>query len=211
MAGDKQYFYYINKLMQERDVELTFLCSNPFERTNFKSGFCGFDVNISKQANYHAISNFDSLKMITFYLKQFLLNPRYINSSLLDTASGFWSYYGIRHNYLSFFDYYQWREDEVEQKLNSELRWEYSSDTESSWRIGDGTAPFYNYIYLHLAGLTENDALRSNQVRAGHLSREKAFELIKRDNKNRAESLYWYFERLGLDPFETIDKLNSKL
>lgn len=211
MAGDKQYFYYINKLMQERDVNLTFLCSNPFERTNFKSGFCGFDVNKSKQDNYHAISNFDSLKMITFYLKHFLLNPSYINSSLLDTVSGFWSYYGMKHNYLSFFDYYQWREEEVEQKLNSDLRWEYSTDTESSWRIGDGTAPFYNYIYLHLAGLTENDALRSNQVRAGHLSREKAFSLIERDNKNRAESLYWYFERLGLDPFETIDKLNSKL
>jgi len=211
MAGDKQYFYYINKLMRERNVELTFLCSNPFERTNFKSGFSGFDVNKSKQANYHAISNFDSLKMIAFYAKQFLLNPRYINSSLIDTASAFWSYYGIKHSYLSFFDYYQWREDEVEQKLKNELRWEFSADTESSWRIGDGTAPFYNYIYLHLAGLTENDALRSNQVRAGHLSREKAFELLVSDNKNRAESLYWYFERLGLDPFETIDKLNSKL
>lgn len=211
MAGDKQYFYYINKLMQERDIDLTFLCSNPFERTNFKSGFCGFDVNKSKQANYHAISNFDSLKMITYYFKQFLLNPGYINSSIFDTASGFWSYYGIKHNYLSFFDYYQWNEEEVEKKLNNDLRWEYSADTESSWRIGDGTAPFYNYIYLHLAGLTENDALRSNQVRAGHLSREKAFELIVRDNKNRAESLYWYFERLGLDPFETIEKLNSKL
>jgi glutamine---fructose-6-phosphate transaminase (isomerizing) len=211
MAGDKQYFYYINELMRERNIELTFLCSNPFERTNFKSGFCGFDVNKSKQANYHAISYFDSLKMIAFYAKQFLFNPGYLNSSLIDTASGFWSYYGIKHNYLSFFDYYQWSEEEVEQKLESDLRWEYSTDTESSWRIGDGTAPFYNYIYLNMAGLTENDALRSNQIRAGHLTREQAFKRLVSDNKNRAESLYWYFDRLGLDPFETIDKLNSKL
>lgn len=211
MAGDKQYFYYINKLMSERDVDLAFLCSNPFERTNFKTGFCGVDVNKSNQASYHAINSFDKIKMIAFYAAQFVKNPRYVNTSLLDTAGAFISYYGIEHNYLSFFDYYQWREDEVESALIDDLRWEFSADTDSSWRIGDGTAPFYNYIYLQMAGFTENDALRSNQVRAGHLSRDEAFKLLVNDNKNRAESLYWYFERLGLDPFDTIDAFHSKL
>lgn len=211
MAGDKQYFYYINKLMSERNIGLSFLCSNPFERTNFKTGFCGIDVNKSQNQKYFSLNNLDKFKMIGFYAEKFIKNPRYLNMSLVDTAGAFLSYYGIEHNYEGFFDYYQWREDEVEQALKTKLRWEFSSDTQSSWRIGDGTAPFYNYIYLNMAGFTENDALRSNQVRAGHISREDAFELLKRDNENRAESLYWYFDRLGLDPLLTIDAFHSKL
>ena len=45
--------------------------------------------------------------------------------------------------------------------------WERAVDTSSTWRLGDATAPFYNYIYYTVAGFTEHDTFRSNQIREG--------------------------------------------
>ena len=69
----------------------------------------------------------------------------------------------------------------------------------SSWRIGDGTAPFYNYIYLVLGGFSENDTVRSNQIREGHLDRETALALARRDNHARWDSLQWYADVIQID------------
>ena len=40
--------------------------------------------------------------------------------------------------YLAFTDAFETYED---------TEWESADDTKSTWRIGDGTASFYNYIY----------------------------------------------------------------
>ena len=41
MAGDKQYFYYANKVGKQTGCDTIVLCENPLETTRFKSGFCG--------------------------------------------------------------------------------------------------------------------------------------------------------------------------
>lgn len=46
-------------------------------------------------------------------------------------------------------------------------------DTNTTWRIGDGTAAFYNYVYYTVAGFTEHDTFRSNQIREGQMTREE--------------------------------------
>ena len=48
-------------------------------------------------------------------------------------------------------------------------------DTKSTWRIGDGTASFYNYVYTLVAGFSENDTFRSNQIREGMINQRKSF------------------------------------
>ena len=68
----------------------------------------------------------------------------------------------------------------MENLINSALDlydWETSPDTRSTWRIGDGTAAFYNYIYYNVAGFTENDT-SSNQIREGLISRDDALALV---------------------------------
>ena len=35
-----------------------------------------------------------------------------------------------------------------------------------------GTAAFYNYIYYTLAGVSEHDTFRSNQIKEGQITRE---------------------------------------
>ncbi|MCP3414749.1 hypothetical protein NLM16_11610 [Bradyrhizobium brasilense] len=202
MAGDKQYFYYANDLAKKLHLEATVLASNPLEKTHFKAGFCGVPPTLG-----HRPSQFAQLQMASYYGKEFLLNPRYINKSLLDTAGAFFSYYSIKHEYLRLFDYIPWVESEVNDSLIDQYDWETANDTRSTWRIGDGTAAFYNYIYTRVAGFSENDTFRSNQIREGVLDRASALRLVEMENIPRFESIAWYCGVIGLDPTEVLERI----
>lgn len=208
MAGDKQFFYYANMLKQQMDLDLILFSMNPLERTDFKSGFTGTNENYSKEKHYH-LSARSQLKQIFYYARQVALNPAFINSSVADTLFGYVSYYLIPHEYEIFYDYIPWNEAEIEQTLQAELEWETASDTETTWRIGDGTASFYNYIYYRMAGFTENDTQRSNLIREGALSRDEAWEIVHRDNQPRLESILWYCDTIGIDFEHAIERINA--
>ena len=113
-----------------------------------------------------------------------------------------------QNDYYSFFDYYQWNEDEIEDLILNEYDWEIAIDTNSTWRIGDGTAGFYNYIYFTVAGFSEIDTFRSNQIREGLISREEGLRLIEEENRPRYENIKWYLEIVGLDFESTIKAVN---
>ncbi len=207
MAGDKQFFYYANVLKREMELGSILFSMNPLERTDFKVGFCGIDESYHKERHYDP-KLVNKLRLGRFYATQFLKNPAFINASLLDSAFAYFSYYLIAKDYTSMFDYLPWLEEEVESVLRGQYEWEMSPDTESSWRIGDGTAAFYNYIYLKAAGFSENDTFRSNQIRAGLISRDVAIDRIYRDNRPRVASIAWYFDTIGLDALEAIRTIN---
>ena len=213
MAGDKHYFYYANKLCRDYHLQHVLLASNPYETTYFKTGFCGVKPDIlNKVYNGLAVerlSEKNMIKLALFYGRQFIGNTKYINSSVLDTISAACSFYVIPHNYFRLFDYIPWEEKNLERVLKDEYDWECANDTESTWRIGDGTAPFYNYIYCQVAGFTENDTFRSNQIREGMITREEALQLVYRDNEPRFESLKWYFDVIGLDMRMVLDVVNN--
>jgi len=208
MAGDKQYFYYINILMKQNNLSLSILGENLLETTNFKSGFCGIKPKFIKGHTY-SLSLADKLKMLYHYGKEYILNPAYINSSLPDTLAAFKSYYVIKHQNLNIFDYLKWDENIISNILLNEYDWETDPDTKTTWRIGDGTAAFYNYIYYMIAGFTENDTFRSNQIREGDLTRDKALELSIKENQPRWDSILWYCKTIGVDYDETIKRINN--
>ena len=87
----------------------------------------------------------------------------------------------------------------IEQELSSEFNWEFDETTGTSWRIGDGTAPFYNYIYWLHAGFTENDSFRSYQIREGIITRKEALKMIEIENIPRIERIKEYLDLIGLD------------
>jgi hypothetical protein len=97
-----------------------------------------------------------------------------------------------------------WSESEIDKVLIGEYDWELAEDTESSWRIGDGTAAFYNYIYYSVAGFTEHDTFRSNQIRDGKLARDQGLALIQRDNQPRWKSIREYCNLINIDFGETV-------
>jgi hypothetical protein len=82
-------------------------------------------------------------------------------------------------------------------------------DTNTTWRIGDGTAAFYNYVYYTVAGFTEHDTFRSNQVREGDLTREEALTLVQEENMPRYQNIKWYLDVLGFDFADVINTVNK--
>jgi glutamine---fructose-6-phosphate transaminase (isomerizing) len=209
MAGDKQFFYYSNMLQKQMEIDLTLYSMNPLERTDFKVGFCGINEVSRKQEKHYALALKDRLHMLGYYGWHFLSNPAYLNTSLFDSFHAFVSYYMIPKDYHILYDYLRWDEQTIEDTLLNEYDWETAPDTVSTWRIGDGTAAFYNYIYYTAAGFSENDTFRSNQIREGMIDRDTALTLAERDNQPRYASMRWYAETIGFD-FETaVQKINA--
>lgn len=208
MAGDKQYFYYANKLREQMGIDLVIYSENPLEQTDFKYGFCGVAPK-GTHGHLYDVGLFKKLQLASYYAKAFLHNPSYINSSLLDTLRAYASSYFVPHNYLYLYQYIPWDEKKVNAVLRQGYNWELADDTSTTWRIGDGTAAFYNYIYYTLAGFTENDTFRSNQVREGIITRAQALRLAERDNFPRFKSINWYCNTIRLDFLAVMEKIHA--
>ena len=168
-AGDKHFFKYVEHIKKETKIKLHIWGDSPFEVTHFKAGFLGVEPNLNEKRVYSKgllkQLNYQSLRF-----KQMFKSLGYFNTSLWDTLSGEY-YRSIKNNsnYLYIFDYWKWNENEIDKILLNEYQWEFANDTKTSWRIGDGTAAFYNYIYHTVAGFTEHDTFRSNQIREGEI------------------------------------------
>jgi glutamine---fructose-6-phosphate transaminase (isomerizing) len=199
MAGDKAYFYFLNRVREQLGLELAFLCENLLERTDFKTGFAGVPPVVHDRDHVYTLAWQHKLRLLGYYAAEFARNPRYLNQSLLDTVKAFAYYYGIDRNYHNLYGYVPWDEATIARTLLEQYGFERANDTESLWRIGDGTAAFYNFIYYAMAGMTENDTFRSNQIRNGALEREAALHLIERDNRPRFPSIQWYLATIGLE------------
>jgi hypothetical protein len=102
------------------------------------------------------------------------------------------------------FDFVDWREEEVTKVLLDTYDWETARDTRTTWRIGDGTAPFYNYIYYTVAGFSEFETFRSNQIREGLVSREDALRTAQEENQPRWDSIREYTQLINVDFDEAL-------
>ncbi len=208
-AGDKHFFKYADTVKKQTGVSLNLWGINPLEVTHFKSGFLGLPPDFEETRVYTS----GIAKQLKYQSKRFgamLESPGYFNSSLADTISGeYYRSFSKKTDYFHIFDYWRWDEKEINSVLLNEYEWETATDTSTTWRIGDGTAGFYNYVYHTVAGLTEHDTLRSNQIREGQLTRDEALELIADENQPRYENIKWYLDSLGFDFVEVIKTVNS--
>ena len=155
------------------------------------------------------ISILEKLTIAFFYAKQMALNPAYLNSSIFDSISAYISSYFLEHDYLQLFDYVPWDEQTVNTTLIKEFEFEVLEDSPTTWRIGDGTVPFYNYIYLALAGFSEFDTFRSNQIRDGKLDRNEALKKLALENKPRFDAIKEYCCTVGVSFDKTIKIINA--
>ncbi len=206
MAGDKAYFHYLNQVRRQLDTQLAFLGENLLERSDFKIGYA--HVRPASSIEGHVFSGGDGqyglspaskVQLALYYLRHFLTNPAFLNSSLWDTAKAFFFYYMVKREYYNLYSFVPWDEAVVVPTLLNEYNFELAEDTDATWRIGDGTAAFYNYIYYTVSGFTENDTFRSNQIRAGAITRAEALERVELENRPRFPSIQWYLDTIGLD------------
>lgn len=209
MAGDKYFYYYTDQVKRQTGIKLNIWGINPLENTDFKVGFLGVPPDHNKKRIY-SLSLKRQLQLFNGVGRCILNNPYYINMSIFDTFGSFVSRSIIPHrDYYHMFDYVRWDEKEIEKLVLEEYQWETAVDTKTTWRIGDGTAAFYNYIYYTVAGFSEYDTFRSNQIREGVLSREEGLELVMSENRPRYASLKWYADIVSLDYSTTIKRINS--
>lgn len=209
MAGDKHFFVHVNTIRRQTGIPCDIWMENKLENTDFKAGFAGIRPNFDKE-RIDKQSTLAKLQMPLYYMRNFAANPGYLNASLPDTYSAFKAYYTEpREVYLLLFDYIPWNEEMLDRTLKDEYNWEISPDTTSTWRIGDGTAAFYNYVYGLVAGFTEFDTFRSNQIREGMITREEGLAHVLRENRPRFESMMWYFETIGVDMERALKAVNA--
>lgn len=209
MAGDKQFFYFMNRLKKQTGINLAFFCDNILESVSFKAGFAGIKPENIEGGPIYALSLIKKIKLAAYYTKEYFSNPSYFNFSILDSAFAYFCYYLMGKEYLNLYEYIKWDEKEIITTIINDYDWELADDTNVTWRIGDGTAAFYNYIYYTVAGFTENDAFRSNQIREGVLDREEAIKIVADENKRRYDSIKWYCNIIGIDFDKTIKRIDS--
>ena len=210
-AGDKHFFRHVETVKRQTGINLNLWSVNPLEVTHFKTGFLGIPPDFEEKYVYsHGFS-----KQFRYHYertKAMFESPGYFNQSLWDTLSGeFYRSFTNKRDYYHIFDFWRWDEEEINNTLLNEYDWEKAPDTSTTWRIGDGTAALYNYIYYTVAGFTEHDTFRSNQIREGDISRDKALELVLDENRPRYQNIRWYLDAIGMDFVETISVINSIL
>lgn len=209
-AGDKHFFRYLRYVQRTTGISLNLWGVNPMETTHFKAGFLGVPPDFDSKLVYRG-----GLSAQVFYhrqrFKEMSKGRGFFNTSLYDTLTGeLWRSVWTKRDYHHVYDYWQWSEEEINSTLIGLYDWEVASDTSTTWRIGDGTAAFYNYATYAIAGFTEHDTFRSNQIREGQLTRDDALQLVLQENQPRYPNIRWYLDALGFDFRSTISTINSQ-
>ena len=207
-AGDKHFFRHVETIKKQTGIEINLWGTSPLEVTHFKSGFLGIPPDFEEEKVYSSGAR-KQMRYQKLRLKAMLQSPGYFNSSLWDTLSGeYYRSFTKKSDYFHIFDYWTWEEGLVNDTLAS-YNWEKATDTSTTWRIGDGTAALYNYIYYTVAGFTEHDTFRSNQIREGQITREQALEYVKDENQPRYTNIKWYLDTLGMDFTDVVKVVND--
>lgn len=208
-AGDKHFFRHVETVKQQTGISLNLWGVNPLEVTHFKAGFLGVPPDFAEERVY----SHGAMKQLRYQwlrLKAMAQSPGYFNSSLWDTLSGeYYRSFNEKTDYHHIFDYWRWDEKIIDDTLINQYDWEIAPDTNTTWRIGDGTAAIYNYIYYTVAGFTEHDTFRSNQIREGDLTREEALTLVEDENQPRYPNIKWYLDAIGMDFDKVIPVINA--
>jgi hypothetical protein len=207
-AGDKHFFRHVETIKEQTGIGLNLWGINPLEVTHFKAGFLGVPPDFEEERVY----THGAMKQLRYQYLRFramLQSPGYFNRSLWDTAAGeYYRSFTKKSDYFHVFDYWRWDEQIVEDTL-ALYDWERAPDTQTTWRIGDGTAAFYNYVYYTVAGFTEHDTFRSNQIREGDITRAEALDRVKIENEPRYPNIKWYLDAVGLDFRPVISTINA--
>ena len=209
-AGDKGFYDYGRKLSKELNIKLVVFCTgHQLEQREFFLGFAGISQKLKNNQKTSSYNIITKLKMFYWYSLQFILNPSYINSALLDNFNCFLAAFIRKENFLHLFTYEPWDENEIKKILNEKYDWQDDiSYGKNQWRMGDGHTAFNNFVYYTLAGFSEYDNFRSNQIREGLLTREEALELCQQDNKIKYGTLKNFSEVIGFNLDSVLSKIN---
>jgi asparagine synthetase B (glutamine-hydrolysing) len=208
-AGDKHFYHYARQLRKETGIKLVIFCTgNMIEDTPYKTGLCGI-LEDDHGMTLTGLSFRNEMALLWYYFKNYAKNPGYWNESILDTLWAYYCTFVQKDDFLYLFHYLPWTEEEIVGTIRREYDWEVATDTTSTWRIGDGSAAWYNYIYQTIAGWSEDEVMISNMIREKHLTREQGVARAKEFGAPRLPSIREYFQLIGYNCEEALTRLNA--
>lgn len=201
MAGDKLQLSTSLQVSRENGNMPIVQGDHWLETTGFKSAFAGARFRGFSQSSgvSYRLSVPSIFRMSLSYFLLVLRADRKRFSLAKQLFQSAFVYYFRNHRLIHFFNYEPWEEENVN-KLVRQYGWKSNPlSLGKDWRMGDATAPFYNFLYLLLTGFTENDALRSNQIRAGFIERSDALQLVQKENQIDLIGINSYLNLIGID------------
>ena len=210
-VGDKGFYDHGRKLSKKLNLDLVVHCTGyQLEQREFFLGFAGIKQKLKNNQRMYSYDFFNKLKMLYWYSLQFILNPYYINSALIDNFDGFLASFVRKDDFLHLYNYEPWNEKLMTKILNEEYNWtDDISYGENQWRMGDGQTAFNNFVYFTLAGFSEYDNFRSNQIREGLITRSEAIKLCDEDNKIKYDTLKNFSDVIGFNLDNVLSKISS--
>ena len=209
-AGDKGFYEYGRKLSKELNLELVVHCTGyQLEQREFFLGFLGVNERLKDNPTLSDYSLLNKFNMFFRYGVQYFLNPAYFNSSFIASIQAFIHSFVYKEKFLHLFRYVKWDEKEIIKTLNDEYEWESDvSYGKNQWRMGDGQTAFNNFVYFTVAGFSEYDNFRANQIREGLITRDEALKLCEEDNKIKYDTLKIYSEIIGFNLDDVLSKVS---
>jgi glucosamine--fructose-6-phosphate aminotransferase (isomerizing) len=208
-AGDKGFMDLGRTLRKDLNLEFSVQATGyQLEQREFFLGFTGIKQNLKNNQRMSSYGLATKLKIFLWYTYRTLKNPAYINGALLDNFNGYLSSFIKKENSLHLFKYIEWNEKEIGDTLKNEYGWiSDKSYGKNQWRMGDGQTSFNNFIYYHMAGFSEYDNFRSNQIREGLINRKEALMLCEEDNKIKFDTLKNFSEIIGFNLDDVLTKI----
>ena len=209
-AGDMGFYEYGRKLSKELNLELVVHCTGyQLEQREFFLGFLGVNERLKDNPTLSDYSLLNKFNMFFRYGVQYFLNPAYFNSSFIASIQAFIHSFVYKEKFLHLFRYVKWDEKEIIKTLNDEYEWESDvSYGKNQWRMGDGQTAFNNFVYFTVAGFSEYDNFRANQIREGLITRDEALKLCEEDNKIKYDTLKIYSEIIGFNLDDVLSKVS---
>ena len=211
MSPDKKFLYYFNKIIRENSLNLGIFCTgHQLEQREFLIGFTGINQKLSNNQNMYKYDLLNKVKLFFWYSKEFLINHKYFNQFMIDNLLSFYYSFFFKTNDIYLYNYLEFDEKKVEKILVQEYDYEFDVNFGTSqWRQGDLHVAFMNYVFLEVAGFTEKDNYRSNQIREGYLSRKDALEKIEQDNYVNPILIKEFCNTINLNFYKTLNKIQK--
>lgn len=211
MAPDKKFLYHFNRVINENSVKLGVFCTgHQLEQREFLIGFTGINQKLENNQNMYKYELINKLKLFFWYSKEFLLNYKYINKFMFDNLLSFYYSFFFKTNDIYLYNYLKFDERKVEELLVKEYNYEFDSKFGTSqWRQGDLHVAFMNYVFLEVAGFTEKDNYRSNQIREGYLDRQQALEKIDADNYVNPLLIKEFCDVININFYDVLKKIQK--
>ena len=209
-VGDKGFYDYGRKLSKELNIKLVVHCTGyQLEQREFFLGFAGINQVLKNNQSMYSYDFINKIRMFFWYGFQFLINPYYLNSALIDNFDGFLASFVRKDDFLHLYNYEPWNESKMLQTLKEKYNWQDDiSYGKNQWRMGDGQTAFNNFVYYSLAGFSEYDNFRSNQIRENLITREEALKLCEEDNKLKYDTLKNFSEIIGFNLDNVLSKVS---